>query len=180
MPRKTKEQREQEQHAKQEQERLALLLARPFAPDSTDPYAGRDDAGRKAVADEIAAAKEAGASGNEMRDRFGSRLTGPARRKVLRAHGYGTSTGHVARSYDAYRDGDARTGTRHAREHGARAGALAAAAREAAAAEEAAAMPLRALRALVRDAGEVPAKVRGGDASALRAQAATVLVAQAS
>jgi len=92
--------------------------ALPFAPDSTAPYGDRTDAGKRDVAAAIANAKVAGASGNEMRATFGSKLTGPARRKVLREHGF-TGTAYVARSYDAYGDGDPRAGSRHAREHGA-------------------------------------------------------------
>lgn len=112
MPRKTKQQRADE-----------ALAARPFAHDSTDPY-GAMPADRKAkVAESIAQAKASGASGDEMRAIFGPRLTGPARRIVLRTHGYG-GTAYVARSYEAYRDGDERRGTRHAREHGSRAAEL--------------------------------------------------------
>jgi hypothetical protein len=134
MPRKTNEQKAREQ-AEQ------ALASRPFAVDSTDPYGSRDDAGKAAVAAEVAAAKASGASGNEMRERFGERLTGPARRKLLRAHGF-DGTAYVARSYDAYRDGESRSGTRHAREHGAeaaskRAQALAEAEAEAEAARKA-------------------------------------------
>jgi hypothetical protein len=180
MPRTTKAQREAKQAQQAQQQAEAALAARPFAVESTDPYAGRDEAGQRAVADEIAAAKAAGASGDEMRARFGERLSGPARRKVLRAHGYGTASGHVARSYGSYRDGEPRSGTRHAREHGARAGELAAQAKQAAAEEAAEQLSLAAARKLVRASGEQPAPVRKGDASALRAQAVAVLLAQAS
>jgi hypothetical protein len=134
MPGKTKAQREAEA-------REQALAARPFAVDSTDPYGARDDAGKRAVAEAVATAKASGASGDEMRERFGERLTGPARRKLLRAHGF-SGTAYVARSYDSYRDGESRTGTRHAREHGAeaasrRAQALAEAEAEAEAARKA-------------------------------------------
>jgi len=136
MPRKSKAQVEAEKAA-------AEFAARPFSgptrefpqdPESSDPYAGRDDAGKLAVAQAIAADKAAGLSGNELRARYGQRLTGPARRKVLRAHSL-DSTATIARSYDAYRDGESRQGTRHAREHGAEAAAKRAQAREEAAAE---------------------------------------------
>lgn len=135
MPSKTKAQREAERAAKAE-------AARPFAPDSTDPFGARDEAGRKAVAEAIRDAKLAGASGEEMRQRFGSRLTGPARRKVLRAYGFGGPS-TIARSYEEYRDGESRTGTRHAREHGAEAQARRAEAREEAARELAEAQAAR-------------------------------------
>lgn len=179
MPRKTKAQREAEAAAaaaaalaqQQEDERAA----RPFAVDSTDPYGARDDAGKLAVAEAIAAAKLAGASGNEMRERFGSRLTGPARRKVLRAHGF-DGVGHIARSYDSYRDGDPREGTRHAREHGARAAERVAEARKAQAEAEAAAATLPTMRAALRADGQTVPTVRKGDASALRAAYAALRV----
>jgi hypothetical protein len=142
MPRKSKAVLAAEQAAKEQAAALAQRAARPFADDSTDPYAGRDADGRKAVAEQVRDAKLAGASGNEMRERFGARLTGPARRKLLREHGFG-SPATIARSYDAYRDGESRTGTRHAKEHGAAAQAQRAAAREEAQAELAAAQAAR-------------------------------------
>lgn len=120
----------------------AALLARPFADGSTDPYAGRDEAGRRAVAEQVRDAKLAGASGNEMRERFGPRLTGPQRRRILREHGFG-SPATIAPSYTEYRDGDARAESRHAREHGARAESRRAEAREAAEAEAEAARKAR-------------------------------------
>src|SRR5262245_40920187 len=121
MPRKSKQQIAAEQAE-------AARLARPFAVDSTDPYGARTAEQQAEVAASIAAAKLAGASGNELRGQFGERLTGPARRKVLRAHGY-DGTAYVARSYSQYRDGEDRSGTRHAREHGAQAEARRAEAR---------------------------------------------------
>jgi hypothetical protein len=90
MPRKSKAVLAAEQAAKEQAAALAQRAARPFADDSTDPYAGRDADGRKAVAEQVRDAKLAGASGNEMRERFGARLTGPARRKLLREHGFGS------------------------------------------------------------------------------------------
>lgn len=89
----------------------------PFAPESTNAYAGRSKAQRAKVAKEVGAAKDAGASGDEIRALFGCLLSGPARRKLLREHAQ--DAGRIAPSYDAYRDGDTRVGTRHAREHGA-------------------------------------------------------------
>lgn len=167
MPRKTKKQTEAEKAA-------AVLAARPFAVDSTDPYGARDDAGKLAVAEAIRDAKLAGASGAEMRERFGARLTGPARRKVLRAHGFGNAQ-TIARSYEAYRDGDSRQGTRHAREHGHRAAERIAAQRKAEAEAEAATAKLPAMRAALREAGQTVPTVRKGDATALRAAYAALL-----
>jgi hypothetical protein len=116
----------------------AALLARPFTADSTAPYGAMPEAEQREVAKAIANAKASGASGDEMRARFGEKLTGPARRKVLRAFGF-TGREFIAPSYGEYRDGDTRVGTRHAREHGALAQARRAEAREAAQAELAAA-----------------------------------------
>lgn len=120
MPRTTKAQREAKQAQERQEAHFAALLARPFADGSTDPYGARSEAARKAVAESIAADKASGLSGAELRTKYGARLTGPARRKVLRSFGL-DSPATIARSYDAYRDGSARVGTRHAREHGARA-----------------------------------------------------------
>jgi hypothetical protein len=125
----------------------APVESRPFADGSTAPYAALAPDAKLAVAESIRAAKLAGASGNEMRATFGERLTGPARRKVLREHGL--EAGAIARSYVEYRDGEARTGTRHAREHGANAGAL----RAAAAREQAASADLALIRKALREAG---------------------------
>lgn len=138
MPRKTKAVLAAEKVQREEAAALAQRAARPFADDSTDPYAGRDAAGRLAVAEQVRDAKLAGLSGAEMREQFGPRLSGPARRKLLREHGFG-SPATIARSYDAYRDGESRQGTRHAKQHGAAAQAQRAEAREAAQAELAAA-----------------------------------------
>lgn len=135
MPRKTKQELAAEKAAK-------ALAARPFAPESTAPFGAMPEDEKAKVAAQIAEAKANGASGDEMRERFGSRLSGPARRKVLRAFGY-SGTAYVARSYDSYRDGDSRTGTRHAREHGAEAVARRAEAREQAAQELAEAQAAR-------------------------------------
>jgi hypothetical protein len=123
MPRKTAEQRKAEEQA-----------ARPFADASTAPFAGRSEEERRSIAEAIAADKAQGLSGNELRAKYGERLTGPARRKVLRAFGL-DSPATIARSYDAYRDGEPRSGSRHAREHGAQAEARKAEAREQAEAE---------------------------------------------
>jgi hypothetical protein len=107
MPRTTKLQREV----------LAAIAGTPFAPDADPAFAAYGDKVRAGIVAAIAADKRAGFSGNEMRAKYGERLTGPARRKLLREHG--EDAGTIARSYGSYRDGDARQGTRHAREHGA-------------------------------------------------------------
>lgn len=86
--------------------------------DSARTFVQRTDVQRSAVAKAVAADKASGLSGNELRAKYGEALTGPARRKLLRTYGL-DSPATIARSYDAYRDGDARKGTRHAREHGA-------------------------------------------------------------
>lgn len=119
----------------------------PFAPESTSPYGERTTAQRKSVAKKVAAAKDAGASGDELRALFGALLSGPARRKVLRDQNL--ADGRIAPSYDAYRDGDQRIGTRHAREHGAEA-----AARRAEEDKKAAAKLRRAARAADRKAAK--------------------------
>jgi len=86
-------------------------------------YRALSDAQRRGVAEALYAGRKSGASGNELRalvsgveSGAGSFPSGPQRIAILREHGLGDV---VARSYDAYRDGDARKGTRHAREHGA-------------------------------------------------------------
>lgn len=175
MPRKTKEMLAAEKAEKAAAAALAALAARPFADGSTDPYAARSADDRAAVAASIAADKRGGLSGNELRAKYGERLTGPARRKVLREHG--ESAGTIARSYDAYRDGETRSGTRHAREHGAAAAAARSEAREVAAREAAAGLSLAACRKAIREAGGTPPRVLGGDDAPLREAAAAVLAA---
>jgi len=126
---------------------------RPFSPDApeSEQYGALSATLQKHLAKAIAADKAAGLSGDELRAKYGVRLTGPTRRKVLRAHGF-DGAGYIARSYSAYRDGDSRTGTRHAREHGA----LAQARRREAADQEAATADLKAVRAALREAGVKP------------------------
>jgi hypothetical protein len=143
--------------------------SRPFAADTVAPFASLSGEAQSSIASAIAADKAAGLSGNDLRAKFGEGLTGPARRKVLRKHGFG-GTAYIARSYDEYRDGDSRKGTEHAREHGPNAGAKL---REAAE-ETFAAMPLADVRAYVREAGEQPVRVRGGNEQPLREQAANL------
>src|SRR4051794_6065553 len=123
--------------------------SRPFADGSAAPFAALPEADRKLIAENIAADKAAGLSGNELRARYGERLTGPARRKVLRAYGFDGGA-FIARSYDTYRDGDLRNGSRHAREHGA----LAAQRRAEAAEAEAATAELPTMRKALREAGQ--------------------------
>jgi hypothetical protein len=69
--------------------------------------------------------KVAGLSGAQLRMRYGGTddatdgvnvgLSGPRRRRVLRAFGFAEG---VARSYDAYSSGEPRKGSAHARMHG--------------------------------------------------------------
>lgn len=66
----------------------------------------------------IRKARDRGSSGNELREEFGSWLTGPVRCRLFREFGYETS---IAKSYDGYRDGETRKGSGHARTHGVRA-----------------------------------------------------------
>jgi hypothetical protein len=127
---------------------------RPFSPDAPDAsqFAALPAAEQSKVAASIAADKASGLSGDELRSKYGPRLTGPARRKVLRAAGF-DGAGYIARSYSQYRDGDDRNGTRHAREHGA----LALQRRRLACEEQAASADLRTIRADLREAGlQVP------------------------
>lgn len=165
------------------------LFANLSAPDGAD-FDG--DAVRVAIAASIARDRAAGFSGNDLRAKYagpaeahgkGRGLTGPRRREVLRKYGFGSL---VARSYVAYSDGDARTGSAHARMHGAKAAdrAAADAALVAAAEEEAkeanvqavvAGTDLRAMRSELRDAGRKVPTVRGGDETALRTAYADLL-----
>jgi hypothetical protein len=99
----------------------ASPVLRPYADaDSLRAFRAAPTATRAKVAKQVAQAKANGASGEEMRETFGDLLSGPNRRALLREYGFDTAT-YIARSYDAYRDGDSRKGTQHAREHGAQA-----------------------------------------------------------
>lgn len=80
-----------------------------------DEFNALTEAKRRVLANNIAKDRTAGLSGDELRAKYGSWLSGPARVKLLRTFGHGSV---VAKSYDTYRDGDTRKGTRHAREHG--------------------------------------------------------------
>jgi hypothetical protein len=64
---------------------------------ATSTTAPKTPAQRKALAAKIAKAREAGATGQALRDQFGEWLTGPERRKLLREFGH---YGLIARSYD--------------------------------------------------------------------------------
>lgn len=150
---------------------VAPVETRPFADGSAAPFAALPEADRKSIAERIAADKASGLSGNELRARYGERLTGPARRKVLRAFGFDGGA-FIARSYDAYRDGDFRNGSRHAREHGA----LAAQRRAEAADAAAATAELPTMRKALREAGSPVPSVRKGDATALRSAYAALLL----
>jgi hypothetical protein len=146
---------------------------RPFSADAPEAkqFGALSASAQTAVAKAIAADKAAGLSGDELRAKYGARLTGPTRRKVLRAAGF-DGTGYIARSYTAYRDGDGRTGTRHAREHGA----LAQQRRRQAAEDQAASTDLKTVRADLRESGlqRLPRQE-----AALRAAYAELLIAAA-
>lgn len=107
----------------------AAIAKFPFAPDrdasKAPAYEALPAPMQAAIAEQIAKDRAAGLSGDQLREHYSGPgtptnrgLTGQLRRKVLRAHGFGSV---VARSYDAYSDGDARKGTAHARQHGAQA-----------------------------------------------------------
>lgn len=96
---------------------------RPFAPKTTKAYGDLPVRSQAAVAKRIAADKASGFSGNELREKYGENLTGPIRRRVLRAHGL-DSPKTIARSYATYRNGEDRKGSRHPREHGANAASV--------------------------------------------------------
>jgi len=141
------------------------------APDGADYSA--DDV-RAAIAESIAQDRAAGLSGNDLRARYsgpgeahakGRGLTGPMRRKVLREYGHGSLVG---KSYREYRDGEARTGSAHAREHGPLAAARAADRMRTLAEESTAVLSAKEIRAILRNDGRKVPTVRGGDESALR------------
>jgi hypothetical protein len=107
----------------------AAIAALPFSPlhEPTAPerFGNLPEPMRVAIAKRIADDRASGLSGAACRLRYGGTvdaidgdsagLSGPVRRKVLRDYGYGSVIG---RSYDAYRDGDSRAGSAHARLHG--------------------------------------------------------------
>jgi predicted secreted Zn-dependent protease len=144
---------------------------RPFAVDSTAPFASLAKDVQQTIAENIAADKVAGLSGNELRAKYGERLTGPARRKVLRDFSLATAA-TIARSYAQYRDGQARIGSRHAREHGSQAAARI---REHAA-ETVAGLSIPECRKVLRTAGHPVPAVRKGNETALREATIDALV----
>src|SRR5580765_7785001 len=165
-------------------ERIAsAILALPFAfdadPTDANLYANLPAELQAGIAESIARDRAAGLSGNDLRAKYSGAgcptnrgLTGPIRRKVLRAHGAGSL---VAKSYDAYADGDPRGGSAHARMHGPQAAERAAAALDALAAEQAAAVAPKDARAALRAAGQSAprddAKLRAAYAALLRSAA---------
>lgn len=146
------------------QKLAAAIKALPFAPgrDVSKPpaFEALPEALQRAIAESIARDKAAGMSGNDLRAKYsgaseahakGQGLTGPMRRQVLRKFGFDNAK-TIARSYDAYTDGEARKGSAHAKEHGAlaaqrQAEALAAVEAQAKAAKAQAAKPARKPRA---------------------------------
>jgi hypothetical protein len=115
MPRKSKLQQDVE----------AAIAAFPFAAyrDGSDPaaFANLPEKVQAGIAKCIASDLAAGGTGKDLRakysdsDRTNVGLTGPRRREVLRAFGYG---GAVRRSYEAYSDAEPRKGSAHASMHG--------------------------------------------------------------
>lgn len=98
----------------------SAVASAPFDPShgSDLPAYGAQPADVQAgIAAAIATDKAGGLSGNDLRSKYGEGLTGPMRRRVLRAHDL-ASPATIARSYAAYSDGAARSGSAHAREHG--------------------------------------------------------------
>lgn len=89
------------------------------APLTREQFDALTDAKRSALVTKIARDREAGLSGNDLRAKYGDWLTGPMRRKLFRTVAQRSDL--VARSYNAYRDGDTRKGSAHAKFHGAQA-----------------------------------------------------------
>lgn len=87
------------------------VVALPAPADLATPASIRalDDAQRKTLATKLAEGRDAGMSGDALRDAFGQGCTGPIRRDLFRA--FGLDSGRIARSYGEYRDGQARHGT---------------------------------------------------------------------
>lgn len=137
----------------------AFVASRPFATDESGsmPYATASESMQRACVESIAKDRASGLSGNDLRAKYGEALTGPMRRKVLRAFGLDSSA-TIARSYSHYSDGEARTGSSHARMHGVHAAERIAAQEEAqrkveaAAAKREAAKQRRAQRKAQREA----------------------------
>lgn len=161
------------------QEVADCIAARPFDPshaaDSLSAYANLPEPMQAKIAAEIARDKAAGFSGADLRAKFGGEsksngaerdtgLTGPMRRKVLRAHGL-DSAATIARSYEAYGDGTPRVGSAHARNYGALA-----AERQAAALAEVAAAAEKAEKAAARKAAREAKKAEKAAQAAASAE----------
>lgn len=172
MPRKSKLQQDVE----------AAIAAFPFAAyrDGSDPaaFANLPEKVQAGIAKCIASDLAAGGTGKDLRakysdsDRTNVGLTGPRRREVLRAFGYG---GAVRRSYEAYSDAEPRKGSAHASMHGPNAAERQAAALAAVqAAEKAeAAKAARRAKAAERRAAKAAAKAEAAqDAQQQPAEAA--------
>lgn len=108
----------------------AAIALYPFAhevPDASAPhlFANLAEPLQVAIAKSIAKDRAAGLSGADLRAKYSGPgcptnrgLSGPVRRKVLRDYGFGSV---IARSYETYSDGEPRSGSAHAKEHGAKA-----------------------------------------------------------
>lgn len=92
--------------------------------ESYDAFKALTTAQQSKIVASIAKDRTGGLSGNDLRDKYGSWLTGPRRCKLLHASG---NSEVVGRSYEEYDDdtqsakiagGKLRKGTRHARLHG--------------------------------------------------------------
>ena len=162
MPRKTSTRKTASKAQPTLADRIAAAIAAlPFAydaePTDANLYANLPTDVQRGIAESIAKDRAAGLlSGADLRTKYSGvgcptnrGLSGPMRRKVLREHGFG---GVVAKSYDAYADGDPRTGSAHARMHGPAAPARAAAALDALAESDADATDAKAQRAALREA----------------------------
>jgi len=191
MPRKTAEQKKQEQEAAALAQRIEEAIADlPFSPehDATDPraFGNLPEPVQAGIAESIFRDfRLLGKSGADCRKKYGGTddatdgtevgLSGKRRRIVLRAFGFGAG---VARSYDAYADGQPRIGSAHARTHGALAQQRAADAAAAQAQAQADAASLPECRKALRDAGEPVPSVRKGDEKPLRAAYAALLLSR--
>jgi len=95
----------------------AVPLDPTHATDNAAAFGNLPEDVQRGVVEQIALDKAAGLSGNDLRAKYGEGLTGPKRRTLLRGFGFATAQ-TIARSYSAYRDGEARQGSAHARQHG--------------------------------------------------------------
>jgi hypothetical protein len=118
----------------------------PFCPTPADVRA-LDETAAKALAQALADGRDAGLSGQALRDAHGEGCTGPVRRDLFRR--FGLDAGRIARSYDAHRDGNPRKGTPRIAVEGSKAQSAFAAAK---AEEEAAAKAASKRKAAARKA----------------------------